>query len=640
VEDQPEFAEGQSHPFVEWAAAARSLVANRDDLASRVQIAAGRATRASTVVAVVGEFKQGKSALINSLLSESVCPIDDHAATAVVTVISHAAEPVVVTRRRDADGNAVVERVDPGTRRQLITEFADDLTVASRGGPTGAAVASSESDRSKSDSVEAHRRSIERVDIRVPNPLLEDGLIVVDTPGVGGLRTAHATATRAFLPSADALVFVSDATSELTETEVRFLADAVEACPTVLLALTKTDLFPQWRRIADLNRGHLEQAGIDAPIFPVSFPLRVEAIRRGDQALDGESGYPQLAHFLAATIVPQVRSEAAGRAIGDIERVLNSVAAVDRTELAALDDPEAARAKLDDLHAAKERLATLASGGARWRTVLQDAVTDLSQEVTFRFRDQIRQALEAMDTAVDDADDRDSLETATEVMRDSVVGAVQLAFDEIEQGIDEVAARVADVLGLDELSIGSPKEIAAAAREANNAWADRGDADTDKSIAGDAMAILRGAQGGILMIAIMGGLLPAAAATVVAAAPFMVGAGVLFGGKQILDLRSQKQLRAKQKLKVTLRKSVDEVQFRVGADLGEALRLAQRYLRDELGERVEEIHRTAAETAQRLETTLASDDAQRRQRRADLEAHLARFDSLLEAAPPARGARA
>ena len=630
MEDQSTIPEGRSEPFVQWAAAARSLVADRDDLASHVQIAAGRATRATTVVAVVGEFKQGKSALINSLLSESVCPIDDHIATAVVTVISHASEPMVVVRRRDADGQAVVERVDPATRRQLITEITDVGTAGSPGDPPATVGMSSAVDR----------QSIERVDIRVPNRLLEDGLIVVDTPGVGGLRTAHATATRAFLPSADALVFVSDATSELTDTEVQFLADAVEACPTVVLALTKTDLFPQWRRIADLNQGHLERAGIEAAIFPVSFPLRVEAIRRGDQALHDESGYPQLVDFLTTTVVPQVRSGAVARAINDIERVLDSEAAADRTELAALNNPEAARSELDDLRDAKERLAALASGGARWRTVLQDEVTDLSQEVTFQFRDKVRQALDTMDGAVDNADDKDELAAATEAMRDSVVDAVQQAFDEIEQGINDVSARVADVLGLDELSIGSPEEIAAAARDASAAWADRDAADTDKSVAGDAMAILRGAQGGILMIAIMGGLLPAAAATVVAAAPFMVGAGVLFGGKQILDLRSQKQSRAKQKLKVTLRKSVDEVQFRVGADLGEALRLAQRHLRDELGERVEEIHRTTAETVQRIETALTSDDAQRQQRRAALEARLARFTTLRETAPKLQGALA
>jgi len=613
---------------MQWAAAARTLVADRDDLASRIQTAAVRVTRASTVIAVVGEFKQGKSALVNSLLSESVCPIDDHIATAVVTVISYAAEPLVVVRRRDAEGNSVAERVDPGSRRGLITEFAGDLT-ADAGDEPGAV---HQPGVGQASATEADRRSIERVDIRLPNRLLEEGLIIVDTPGVGGIRTAHATATRAFLPSADALIFVSDATSELTDTEVQFLHEAVQTCPTVVLALTKTDLFPQWRRIADLDRQHLERAGIDAPIFPVSFPLRVESIRRHDEALGEESGYPKLTDFLTSTVVPQVRAGATNRAVADIERVLESAAEVDRSELAALADPDAARSQLETLTTSQELLAALASGNARWRTVLQDEVTELSQEVTFRFRDQVRNAIEAMDSAVDGADDRDALAVATEAMRDSVVDTVQGAFDEIEQGIEQISTRVADVLGLDELSIGTPEEIAAAAQEAGDVWGDGHDSADDKSVASDAYAILRGAQGGILMIAIMGGLLPAAAATVVAAAPFMVGAGVLFGGKQILDLRSQKQLRAKQKLKATLRKSVDEVQFRVGADIGEALRLAQRHLRDELGRRVEEIHRTTAEATQRIEVALASDNAQRQERRTAVEARLARFSALGEAA--------
>jgi signal recognition particle receptor subunit beta len=627
VEHQPENRQEVRDPFAGWVVAARQLVADRDDLTARIHAAATRATRTSTVVAVVGEFKQGKSAFVNSLLSESLCPIDDHVATAVVTVVSHGPEPMVVVRRRDTDGTPSVERVDPGSRRALITE-PDDATL-SGGAPGGASGVANGADRP----------SIERIDIRVPNPLLERGLVVVDTPGVGGLRSAHALATRAFLPNADALVFVSDATSELTDTEVQFLADAVEICPTVVLALTKTDLFPQWRRIADLDRGHLERAGIEAPIFPVSFPLRVEAVRRGDVALDAESGYPELSSFLTDRVVPQVRAGAVRRAVDDIERALDSVAAADRTELAALSDPAAAQRSLDELSAAKERLAALASGGARWRTVLQDEVTDLTQEVTFRFRDRVRSALDTMDAAVDAADDQDALDAATDALRTSVVEAARQGFDEIEHGIDDVSARVADVLGLDELDVGTPEQIAEAARQVRAEWAERDDAGKEGSVAGDALTALRGAQGGILMLAVIGGLLPAAAATAVVAAPFMVGAGVLFGGKQLLDLRSQKRLRAKQKLKVTLRKSVDELQFRVGAELGDALRVAQRHLRDELGRRVDEIHRTTTESAQRLEAAIAGDDAQRSVRRTLLEARLARFDELHRSASTLRAAR-
>lgn len=597
-------------PFVAWAGGVRAVVADRSDLVAAVEQAAARATRRTAVVAVVGEFKQGKSALVNSLLSEALCPVDDHVATSVVTVVSHAPTPSVTVRRRGDDGSVVVEQVDPATRRELITEAGD-------GGASGVG-----------DVAAGGRASIERVDIRVPNPLLAEGLVLVDTPGVGGLRPAHASATRAFLPSADALVFVTDATSELTETEVQFLQEASEACPDVVVALTKVDLFPQWRRIRDLDRGHLDRAGVGAPIFPVSFPLRLQAVRGGGAAVDVESGYPDLLDHLTGSVVPLARESAVARSVADISRTLDAVASAARVELEALGDRQQGAVRLAELSDARDRLAGLTEGGARWRTVLQDEVTDLSQEVTFRFRDRVRQALDAMDSAVDAADDRQALDTATEEMRSAVVSAVEAGFAEIEAGVSTVSTRVAGVLGLDGIDIGTPEEIAEAARDADASWRDASDGTGDGSKAGEAFAVLRGAQGGVLMLAVMGGLLPAAAASVVVAAPFMVGAGVLFGGKQILDLRAQKRARARQRLKTTMRKSVDDVQFRVGAELGEALRAAQRHLRDELGRRIEEVHRTTAETVERLEAAATADESERRNRTGELEALLERVGEL------------
>lgn len=596
-------------PFVAWARGVRSIVADRADLVAGVEQAAARATRRTTVVAVVGEFKQGKSALVNSLLSEALCPVDDHVATSVVTVVSHSPTPTVTVRRRGDDGSVTVEHADPATRRELITE-AGDVAAPGVGGVDAAA-----------------RASIERVDIRVPNSLLAQGLVVVDTPGVGGLRPAHVSATRAFLPSADALIFVTDATSELTETEVEFLREASSVCPDVVVALTKIDLFAQWRRIRDLDRGHLDRAGVSAPIFAVSFPLRLQAVRGGGAAVDEESGYPDLLDHLAGSVVPRARAGAVRRSVDDISRTLDAAASAARDELEALTDQERGAVRLAELGEARGRLAGLVEGGARWRTVLQDEATDLSQDVTFRFRDRVRRALDTMDAAVDAADDNGALDAATEEMRSAMVTAVEAGFVEIEDGVSAVSSRVAAVLGLEGIDIGTPQEIADAARDADTAWRDASDG-SGGSKAGDAFAVLRGAQGGVLMLAVMGGLLPAAAASVVVAAPFMVGAGVLFGGKQIVDLRAQKRARARQRLKMTMRKSVDDVQFRVNAELGEALRAAQRHLRDELGRRIEEMHRTTTDTVERLEAAATADESQRRQRSGELEARLAQIGEL------------
>ena len=55
----------------------------RADLVDRTTAAAARLRRPSTIVCVVGEFKQGKSSLVNGLLGQAVCPVDDDLARPV-----------------------------------------------------------------------------------------------------------------------------------------------------------------------------------------------------------------------------------------------------------------------------------------------------------------------------------------------------------------------------------------------------------------------------------------------------------------------------------------------------------------------------------------------------------------------------
>ena len=90
------------------------------------------------------------------------------------------------------------------------------------------------------------------------------GLEIVDTPGVGGLSSVHGAATMAALPTADAVLLVSDASQEYTAPELEFLRQAIRLCPNVACVLTKTDLYPEWRRIAELDRGHLRARAIEA----------------------------------------------------------------------------------------------------------------------------------------------------------------------------------------------------------------------------------------------------------------------------------------------------------------------------------------------------------------------------------------
>jgi predicted GTPase len=114
----------------------------------------------------------------------------------------------------------------------------------------------------------------------LPHPFLERGLTLVDTPGIGGLNAAHAAATLAFLPVADALVFVTDASAELTGPELEFLASAVDAGPMILVALTKIDMYPHWRRILDIDERRMRDIGLGVRPYPVSAALRAPGASR------------------------------------------------------------------------------------------------------------------------------------------------------------------------------------------------------------------------------------------------------------------------------------------------------------------------------------------------------------------------
>jgi hypothetical protein len=79
----------------------------RPDLESRLRQTAGRLRTDRVRVLVVGEFKQGKSLLVNGLVRAPVCPVFDDVATSVPTVVRYAAEPTAALVR-------VVEQADDG----------------------------------------------------------------------------------------------------------------------------------------------------------------------------------------------------------------------------------------------------------------------------------------------------------------------------------------------------------------------------------------------------------------------------------------------------------------------------------------------------------------------------------------------
>ena len=80
------------------------------------------------------------------------------------------------------------------------------------------------------------------VEIELPLESLKSGLVIVDTPGVGGLDPRHATLTNFFLPRANATLFITDVNEPLSTTELDFYKKVLTSSKHSAVIVNKADL--------------------------------------------------------------------------------------------------------------------------------------------------------------------------------------------------------------------------------------------------------------------------------------------------------------------------------------------------------------------------------------------------------------
>jgi GTP-binding protein EngB required for normal cell division len=118
-----------------------------------------------------------------------------------------------------------------------------------------------------------NRRHVTRVDVRYPAPRLEQGVVLVDTPGLGSLATAGADETLAYLPRCDLGVVLVDAGSTLMPDDVMTVQALVHAGTPASVLLSKSDLLglDDRARAAAYIAEHLRaEVGLDVAVHAVS----------------------------------------------------------------------------------------------------------------------------------------------------------------------------------------------------------------------------------------------------------------------------------------------------------------------------------------------------------------------------------
>ncbi|RSM70291.1 GTP-binding protein [Kibdelosporangium aridum] len=561
-----------------------SVVHHRPDLAERLRAKRAQLLDPQIRVMVIGEANQGKSQLVNGLVSASVCAVGDDVTTVAPTIVRYAEKPAAAQLLHDGQG------AEP----QRMPIPVDQAT--NRGG----------------DPV--------MTEVRIPRQILAAGLVIIDTPAVGNLHQMRAQNTFAALSGADAVLLASDASQELSATELELLRQVHRLCPTILVALTKIDLTSRWRQVAERNREHLANAGLQASVVPVSSALRLRAVANDDEALNAESGFPDLIQRLRTDVLPVASNPSARQNFAAMTgTVLAELVGQVNKELAARPDDRNSPAVAEYMDAQK-KMADLRRRSTKWQNVLADEMADLVADLEYDLRDRTRKILREVDNAYDEADPAKTWDQFEEWLNENLTEAAQTNFNWLVERSWWVADRVAECFP--ERTDLLPDSVIPA-----DADLDPGDPNRPKleafTVGQKVFSGMRGSYGGVLMFGLITSL-----AGLPLLNPISIGAGLALGAKGIGEDGEARLKRRQQAAKTAAQRHVDDFFLRFSKDCKDAARRIQRGLRDHFAELAEQLQQGLADAAAAAQKSAQVEVAARQRRDQELRQALAQLKEL------------
>jgi GTP-binding protein EngB required for normal cell division len=229
-------------------------------------------------LAVVGQFKRGKSSLMNAVIGMDRLPTGVLPLTSVVTTVRYGDRECVHVQTR---GSSMPHEVPLSELQDYVTE---------RGNP-------------------GNRKQVVLAEIRLPAEVLRLGFHFIDTPGVGSAIAANTATTHGFLPEADAVVFVTSFESAMNEGELGFLRTVARHVRKIFFVVNKRDLVSAEESAAVLTSIRetisAQLGDADPRVFAVSAREGLEAKLAGNPEVLARSGLPEFESALTQFLTTQ-----------------------------------------------------------------------------------------------------------------------------------------------------------------------------------------------------------------------------------------------------------------------------------------------------------------------------------------------
>lgn len=199
-------------------------------------------------LAVLGEFKRGKSTFLNALIGTPILPTAIIPLTSIITFISYGDRLKVEVTFNDGKK----EEIDIKALPEFVTE---------KGNP-------------------CNKKGVKDINIYYPSEYLKRGVVLIDTPGIGSVFSHNTETTYSFIPRIDAAIFMLTADPPISQMEIEFLERIRPYSQKIFFVLNKIDTVDEMDRKEAINFtknvviNNLKYEGLT--LFPISAKLALQ----------------------------------------------------------------------------------------------------------------------------------------------------------------------------------------------------------------------------------------------------------------------------------------------------------------------------------------------------------------------------
>lgn len=536
-------------------------------------------------IVVMGEIKKGKSSFINALLGvKDLVPVASDVATSTIYKIHY--------------GEQLAYRVhfEKQTNKSPLSISGDELdTYGTENGNPG------------------NVKGVDFIEVTHPSPILKTGIVIIDTPGLGGLFKEHKKITWQYVPRADAVFFVTDSvTSPIGLEEIEHLKSVLKITKHLYFVQTKAGAVDKDARearrqnnLSILSRSlNVKEEAI--PYFVVDSLRKFSADEAQNVKKLDRSGYPQVMQFVNSRLLVAKQHILANKMMQLVSPIIDSISAdIEMRKETLGADSEAKQRQV------KESIDKIHAELVEWKTeklpelkkIMDRGFKDIQAECTSRCH-QLRPNGEVqmrLDSMIDSATDIEALQNVMHDINDKLPSYASACLQSVQNVIE---SRVSDLFASLSVSCSSAsdvRDLTISSQELSICYNDNIHTGNLKKVleklqnAGDAFDEIKtgiyGGMAGVTVCTVVGGIIGSVipvVGTIAGSALGSILAG-MWGGHKAVTAKHARELEAAQnQSKSAVAQALSSVYSNITVTVGDILRKQSEYFSDTLDDAIKQ----------------------------------------------------